>query len=228
LTKDEELECIRKWISEADENKYEKWVMELKATGEVVGNIDVNTVVKKHNYCNVGYTVRYNYWGNGYAAEALKAVAEHLLNNRGYYLVECSCNELNVQSFRVMEKAGFTKDEIMQMAQPTVQNPNAEPVQTANDNPAPVTEPVNQPAQVNEPVAVPAPTPAPAPVQQPVQTDVQNQPTMADIMQGIAKLTSAVQANAIAQSVIPQGLQNPPSAEDMLAEIIRPTFKERG
>ena len=46
-------------------------------------------------------------------------------------------------------------------------------------------------------------------------------------MQGIAKLTSAVQANAIAQSVIPQGLQNPPSAEDMLAEIIRPTFKER-
>ena len=110
LTKDEELECIRKWISEADENKYEKWVMELKATGEVVGNIDVNTVVKKHNYCNVGYTVRYNYWGNGYAAEALKAVADHLLNNRGYYLVECSCNELNVHSFRVMEKAGFTKD----------------------------------------------------------------------------------------------------------------------
>ena len=53
------------------------------------------------------------------------------------------------------------------------------------------------------------------------------QKTMADIMQGIAKLTSAVQANAIAQSVIPQGLQTPPSAEDMLAEIIRPTFKER-
>ena len=124
-------------------------------------------------------------------------------------------------------KAGYTKDEIMQMEQPTVQNPNAEPVQTANDNPAPVTEPVNQPAQVNEPAPVPAPAPAPAPVQQPVQTEVQNQPTMADIMQGIAKLTSAVQANAIAQSVIPQGLQNPPSAEDMLAEIIRPTFKER-
>ncbi len=110
LTKDEELECIKKWISEADENKHEKWVMELKSTGEVVGNIDVNTVVKKHNYCNVGYTVRYNYWGNGYAAEALKAVSDHLLNNRGYYLVECSCNELNVQSFRVMEKAGFKKD----------------------------------------------------------------------------------------------------------------------
>ena len=88
-------------------------------------------------------------------------------------------------------KAGFTKDEIMQMEQPKPADPN------------------------------------PQPVPAPVQTPVQDQPTMADIMQGIAKLTSAVQANAIAQSVIPQVLQTPPSAEDMLAEIIRPTYKER-
>ena len=124
-------------------------------------------------------------------------------------------------------KAGFTKDEIMQMAQPTVQNPNPEPVQPANENPAPVAEPQPVPAQVVEPVAVPVPAPAPAPAQQPVQTPVQNETTLQDIMQGIAKLTSAVQANAIAQSVIPQGLQNQPKAEDMIAEIIRPTYKER-
>ena len=120
-------------------------------------------------------------------------------------------------------KAGFTKDEIMQMAQPTTPVTDPEPVPTPVDTPAPTPEPT--PAQVVEPVAPAVPVPAPAP--QPVQTPAQDQPTMADIMQGIAKLTSAVQANAIAQSVIPQGLQNPPSAEDMLAEIIRPTFKER-
>lgn len=121
-------------------------------------------------------------------------------------------------------KAGFTHDEIMQMAQPTESNPNPEPVQMAMDIPAQASEPQPVQAQVVEPVAPAIPAPAP----QPVQTPAQDQPTMADIMQGIAKLTSAVQANAIAQSVIPQGLQNPPSAEDMLAEIIRPTFKERG
>lgn len=109
LTKEEELECIKTWIKEADESKYEKWVIETKNTHEVIGNIDVNTVVKKHNYCNVGYTIRYNYWGNGYASEALKAVSDYLLDS-GYYLVECSCNELNKQSSRVMEKAGFKKD----------------------------------------------------------------------------------------------------------------------
>ena len=108
-TKEKELECIKDWIKNADDSSNEKWVMELKDTGEIVGNIDVNTVVKKHNYCNVGYTVRYKYWGNGYAAEALKVVSDYLLDS-GYYLVECSCNELNRQSSRVMEKAGFKKD----------------------------------------------------------------------------------------------------------------------
>ena len=49
------------------------------------------------------------YWGRGYASEALNAVSDYLLES-GYYLVECSCNELNKQSSRVMEKAGFKKD----------------------------------------------------------------------------------------------------------------------
>ena len=123
-------------------------------------------------------------------------------------------------------KAGYTRNEIEQM----------ESQKPADANPVPAIQPVTTPAPVSEPapvdvpdaVPVPAPAPTPAPVQQPIQTPVQNETTLADIMQGIAKLTSAVQANAIAQSVIPQGLQNPPSAEDMLAEIIRPTFKERG
>ena len=110
LTKEEELENIKLWISEADESKYERWVIERISDGAVVGNIDVNTIVKKHNYCNVGYTIRYDYWGNGYASEALKAVSDYLLDVRGYYLVECSCNELNKQSSKVMLKAGFKKD----------------------------------------------------------------------------------------------------------------------
>ena len=120
-------------------------------------------------------------------------------------------------------KAGYTRDEIAQMDTPKTVQPNTEPV------------PVVETPQIVEPVAVPTSTPVavpvaePTPTPQPTQTPPQEQPqpTMADIMQGIAKLTSAVQANAIAQSVIPQGLSNPPRAEDMLAEIIRPTFKER-
>ena len=133
---------------------------------------------------------------------------------------------MELTDIMALVKAGFTRDVIMQMEthQPADANPvpASEPVATLE----PVAEPTHPPAQVVEPVAVPAPQPAPQPAHQPAQQEAQ--PTMAELMQSIAKLTSAVQANAIAQSAIPQGLQTPPSAEDMLAEIIRPTFKERG
>ena len=120
-------------------------------------------------------------------------------------------------------KAGFTRDEIAQMDTEQTPVTNPEPQQLQMDIPAPTPEPAVTPTPVAEPVAVATPVPVP----QPVQTAEPSQPTMADLMQSIAKLTSAVQANAIAQSVIPQGLSNPPGAEDMLAEIIRPTFKVR-
>ena len=117
-------------------------------------------------------------------------------------------------------KAGYTREEIAQMEKPTT----PDPVPTGEPTPVPAPNPEPAPTQVVEPVAppVPAAVSAPAPAQQ------EAQPTMAELMQSIAKLTSAVQANAIAQSVIPGGA-NPqtPTAEDMLAEIIRPTFKAR-
>ena len=123
---------------------------------------------------------------------------------------------MELNDIMALVKAGYTKDEIEQMAKPTPGDPNPVPAVQPVANPIPVAEPTNPPAQVAEPVAVAQPAPA------------QAEPTMAELMQSIAKLTSAVQANAIAQSVIPAGVSNPPSAEDMLAEIIRPTFHQRG
>lgn len=112
-------------------------------------------------------------------------------------------------------KAGFTRDEINQMAQNTAPVPDTEPVRLSIEDVTPAPEPA------------PRHEPEPVPVTPPAVPPADNQPTMAELMQSIAKLTSAVQANAIAQSVIPQGLTEPPKAEDMLAQIIRPTFKER-
>lgn len=109
LTKEEELEYIKECIKNADDSKYEKWVITLKDNNIPIGNISVNEINKKNNYCTVGYVIMYEYWGKGYASEALKIVSDYLLDS-GYYLVECSCNELNKQSSRVMEKAGFKRD----------------------------------------------------------------------------------------------------------------------
>lgn len=122
---------------------------------------------------------------------------------------------MELTDIMALVRAGYTKDEIAQMEAPGTPEPIPAPVAT----PEPIPAPVDVPVAVAEPVAVPQPQPQQA----------QAEPSMAELMQSIAKLTSAVQANAIAQSVIPGGTlgQGTPTAEDMLAEIIRPTYKPR-
>ena len=102
-------------------------------------------------------------------------------------------------------KAGYTKDEIAQMQNPVPSEP-VSPVVPAQDA-------VPVPESVSEPVAVATP----------VQEQKEQQITMQDLMNQMAKLTGAIQANAIAQSVMPNA--TPVQAEDIMAEIIRPTYK---
>ena len=120
----------------------------------------------------------------------------------------------------LLVKAGYTREEIAQMDKQAPATADPEPVPAPVKTAEPEAKPADPQTPVAEPVAQPVPTAVP--------TQTETQPTMAEIMQSIAKLTSAVQANAIAQSVIPPGVTTPPKAEDMIAEIIRPTFKERG
>ena len=112
---------------------------------------------------------------------------------------------MTMQEILTLVAAGYTKEDIEKMEAPVAPAPDQEPAAPA---PAPTPDP--------EPAAL-----APAPA-----APADNEPTMRDLMQSMAKLTSAIQANAIAQSVVPGG--NPgPTAEDAIAQIIRPTFKER-
>ncbi len=67
ISREEELEVIKKWISESDTSDYERWVIALKNTDEPIGNISVNGIDRKNNYCNVGYVILFEYQGRGYA-----------------------------------------------------------------------------------------------------------------------------------------------------------------
>ena len=107
---------------------------------------------------------------------------------------------MTMQEILTLVAAGYTKEDIEKMEAPIAPAPTPDPAPAAPD-----------PTQV--------PDPAPA-------APEDNEPTMRDLMQSMAKLTSAIQANAIAQSVVPGG-NTGPTAEDAIAQIIRPTFKER-
>lgn len=112
-------------------------------------------------------------------------------------------------------QGGFTHDEIIQLCSPDT-------VPAAAPAPEPSPEPDNEPTEA--PVPAPAPVPDPVPAAEPVQ------PSISDLIKAnqalqlqVAKLTSTMQANAIAQSMIPGGAPKAPDASDVLAQIIRPS-----
>ena len=116
-------------------------------------------------------------------------------------------------------QGGFTHDEIIQLCSPGT-------VPAAAPTPEPSPEPDNEPVE--------APAPAPAPVPDPVPAAEPAQPNFADLIKAnqalqleVAKLTSTMQANAIAQSMIPGGMPQQPDAAAVLGQIIRPTRSKK-
>lgn len=120
---------------------------------------------------------------------------------------------MDAETILKLVNAGFTKEDIMGLG--NVQAPTPAQAEPAEE-PAPV--PVLEVAE--EPVAVATPAPEPAP------TPTQEQPSLSDVMNQIATLTASIQANALANTNIPNGAdpRNGLTGENALAEIIRPTF----
>ena len=133
---------------------------------------------------------------------------------------------MTAQEIITLLQGGFTHDEIIALTQVPAAPapvPVPDPAPAPEPAPAPVDEP--SPAPVPDPAPGPAPTPAPVPEQPDLQGLINQQ---AALQQQIARLTSTLQANAIAGSVLPGGVPNPPDAAQVLGEIIRPTYKKGG
>ena len=89
------------------------WVIQLKDTNELIGDISVFEIRKKHLNCEIGYSYGSKFWGKGYATEALRVILEYLLNECEFHLVEAKHQILNPASGRVMEKVGMKKDAVL-------------------------------------------------------------------------------------------------------------------
>ena len=114
-TEEKTGESVSKIISSYDEKKY-WWAIELKETGEVLGQILAINQLDVFLSSEIGYCIGYDYWNKGYTTEALVAVIDYL-HEVGYHRLVAGYITENPASRRVMEKAnmnfeGIRKDEI--------------------------------------------------------------------------------------------------------------------
>lgn len=87
--------------------------VELKETGELIGDTGVNEVEGKAGEVEIGYGICKKYSGKGYATELLKAMTEFIVSTFEMHVLYGRVMRGNNASIRVLEKNGyhFVKEE---------------------------------------------------------------------------------------------------------------------
>jgi RimJ/RimL family protein N-acetyltransferase len=109
---------VEEWITRNIEryrhDGFGKWAMVIKSTGEVGGSCGCALQeVEGRNEIEVGYNVRRDLWGNGYATEAARACTEYAFRELGAIRVISMIRPENVRSIRVAEKNGMVCEKII-------------------------------------------------------------------------------------------------------------------
>ena len=91
------------------------WAIELAENDKVIGDIVVR-LIHEHDKARVGYLLNRQFWGCGYAAEALSAVIRLCFEELRINRVEADHFAGNSASGRVMEKCGMMREGVMAQA----------------------------------------------------------------------------------------------------------------
>ena len=107
---------LTEWINRYEDEKYYNWVIELKDTGDVIGNISVVKLNEMIEGADIGYCMSRAWWGNGIMPEALRAVIQFLFREVGLNRIAACHDVNNPKSGRVMDKAGMKLEGILHRA----------------------------------------------------------------------------------------------------------------
>lgn len=81
--------------------------IEIKEKKKLIGTIALRNWDKADRCIDLGYVISKNYWNKGITTEAVKAVIEFGFEQLNANRIEAHCDEDNIASYRVMEKAGM-------------------------------------------------------------------------------------------------------------------------
>lgn len=107
---------LEDWIKRYEDNATYNWVMELKDTHEVIGNISVVKLREDISAADMGYCMGRAWWGKGLMPEALRAVIDYLFAEVGVNRIAACHDVNNPKSGRVMDKAGMKVEGIWRAA----------------------------------------------------------------------------------------------------------------
>ena len=105
-TKEEDVKAWLETLNPDDPDDYDAGIV-LKSTGELVGSGGLY-YRPEDDLWTIGYNLRKDQWGNGYAGEMIRAVLELVRRQRVVRGIQGTFAQANNRSRRVMEKLGMT------------------------------------------------------------------------------------------------------------------------
>jgi len=110
LTSQETLNFYNKIMKEFDENKYGLYAVEVKSTNEFVGFIGFHNADFNSDFTpcvEIGWRLKYDLWGYGYATEGAKACINYAFESLSFDEIYSFTAKINVASINVMKKIGL-------------------------------------------------------------------------------------------------------------------------
>ena len=97
----------RQYHSDNAKSAFYQWIIEIKETQELIGNISVVKVIDETDSLELGWVIGRKYWGKGYTAEAARVIIEVLFDKVGANCIYAAHDVNNPNSGRVMQKIGM-------------------------------------------------------------------------------------------------------------------------
>lgn len=93
------------------------WTLAITLNGEVIGSVALMTGESDLNQgpgeAEIGYLLRTDAWGNGYATEAAAALLTWARNSLAISRVTATCRPENIGSVRLVEKFGLRQTDYL-------------------------------------------------------------------------------------------------------------------
>ncbi|WP_158961726.1 GNAT family N-acetyltransferase [Myroides fluvii] len=86
------------------------WTITLKETGQMIGTIGFYRMKLQHYRTETGYMLLPEFYGKGYASEALQGIVDFGFRTLGFHSIEAVIYPENISSQRVLEKCGFVRE----------------------------------------------------------------------------------------------------------------------
>jgi ribosomal-protein-alanine N-acetyltransferase len=92
------------------------WGIVHKGHARLIGSCGYYDWERNHSRAEIGYVLSRSYWGQGYMAEAVRALIAFGFREMALNRIQAICNVPNIGSARVMEKAGMQFEGVLRQS----------------------------------------------------------------------------------------------------------------